>query len=121
MPPWRAVSAPDASPARGFKALCQDLADRHARRQARVGVLEDVLHAACAVGASRPDESLVRSMPSKRTSPDGRLDQAQHRAPDRGLAGAGFSDEADDLAAWYIEGDILERAHDGAAAKSPPA
>ena len=52
------------------------------------------------------------SMPSKRIRAGGRVREAQHGAADRGLAGAGFADEPDDLAAADGEAHAVDGADD---------
>ena len=43
-----------------------------------------------------------------------RLDQPKQAAAGRGLAGAGFADQADDGAALHVEADAIDRLHDAA-------
>ena len=92
-----------------LKALGQDLADRHARRQAREGswkiyCMRGPLSAHLG-GREFGEFHTVEAHLARR-----RLDQAQHRAADRGLAAARFADEADHLALGDIEGDTFEDA-----------
>ncbi len=90
-----AVAAGDALDG---QALGQDLAHGHARGEAGVGVLEDILHAAAQRRmARRPRRD--RSWPSNRTAPAVGSIRRSDGAADGGLAAAGFADQADHLAA----------------------
>ena len=91
--------------------LADDRADRHARIERGVGVLEDDLHvarqrpqlgrrlSASDVAALEPD--LARS----------RLDQAQDAAAGRRLAAARLADQAQRLAGSNLEADPVDRMH----------
>ncbi len=86
-------------------------ADRHARVQRRVRILED--RSACARRwARRPRRPVsIRSRPSNAQRARGRLDQAQHQAAQRRLAAARFADHAQRLAAPRSQIDAIDRTH----------
>ena len=71
--------------------LRQDVADRHPRIERGVRILEDQL----GVAAERPHVALTHRddiTSGKPHATRGWLDQAQHEAPDRRFATAGFAD-----------------------------
>src|SRR5439155_23317373 len=81
-----------------------------ARVEDRVRILEDELQAT-AVGAhfARGERREIRIL-----EPDfagRRLDQLQHRTPDRALARTRFADEAQHLALGDLEADVVDGAH----------
>ena len=53
----------------------------------------------------------VMSAPPKRIEPRGRLVELEHRAADRGLAAAGFADQAERLARHDVDRDVVHRLH----------
>ena len=88
--------------------LAQDLADRHARIERGVGVLEDDLRLpaerAQLVGVEREQVAALE------TDAAGiRLDQAQHQPADGGFAAAGFADQRQRLAGIDMEADAVDR------------
>src|SRR5215470_12224622 len=85
-----------------------DLPHRHPWIQGGEWVLKDELHArAQRTERAAAEPSHVAAL--KQDLPAGRLAHAQHRPPERALAGAGLADEPQDLAACDREGDILDR------------
>src|ERR671936_500510 len=92
--------------------LADDVADGHARVQARVRILEDHLHP-----AAHPAQRLaLQRRQFSATEPHrsgGRLIELQERATGRGLATSGLTDEAERLALLDEEGDTVDGA-DGA-------
>ena len=66
-----------------LERLADDLAHGHARIERREGVLEDDLHVAGASARSSCRGRAARFVPSKRTSPDGRLGTAGEAAARR--------------------------------------
>ena len=88
--------------------FADDVARRHARIERRERVLEDDLHLP-PVGAQLP---LVEMRDVGAVDPDparGRLDQAEDRAPDGGLAAAGFADQRQCLAGADRKADAVNR------------
>src|SRR5207302_7074081 len=81
-----------------------------ARIQARVRILEDDLQASPVrthgAGGQRREIGAFEPYFA-----GGRLDQLQHRAPDRALARARFADEAQHLAFRDLETDVIDGAH----------
>ncbi len=92
------------------QGLGQHLAHRHPRVQGRVRVLEDHLNVPTSPQQPISVEAEDILAPEEDLA-GGRLDQPQDRAPEGGLSGAGFSDEAEDLAPPDLEGDVVDR-HD---------
>ena len=85
----------------------EDLADRHAGVEGGVGVLEDdgdVAAEAAELEGGGGVGWVVEDMAA------GGLDEAEEDAGEGGLAGAGFADEAEGLAAGEGEGDVVEDA-----------
>ena len=80
-----------------MQRLGDDAAGAVAGIEGAVGILEHHLHAA-AQGRQRRAVRPVTSVPSSRIAPPSRGLQRQHGAGQRGLAAAGFADEADALA-----------------------
>ena len=97
--------------------LAEDVADRHARVERGVGVLEHHLHAP----AQRPD--LRTATPArcpgraKMTRARGRLVDARYHARKRRFAATRLADEADGLALRDVEIDAVDRVHDLALAR----
>src|SRR5688500_7044447 len=93
-----------------LERLRQDLADRHARVEGRVRVLEDHLHV-----APEPAQLLRRVRGEIGAFEDdlaaGGPLELQDAAPGRGLAAAGLADQAERLAAAQREADAVARAH----------
>ena len=79
--------------------LGDDLADRHARIERGVGILEDHLHLLAHGDQLARGRAVAMSTPSKRISPRGRIVEAQHEAAEGRLAAAGLADQAERLAA----------------------
>ena len=86
-----------------IRAVRRYCSDPHARMKRGIGVLEHELDLATQCGASRPFATGCPA-PRKQDLAAGRLDQPQHAAAERGLAAAGFADEAQRLAGLQIEG-----------------
>ena len=83
----------------------------------RIGVLEDHLDlAAHRLQLGRRGGRQVA--PSKRDLAAGRLFEPQDQPADRGLAAAGFADQAERLAGIDVEADVLDRAHRAAARRA---
>ena len=93
-----------------LQGLADDLADRHARIQRSVGILEDDLHLA----AEPPELGLVEvehvlAVEAHRAS--GRLDQAQQHAARGRLAASGLADQRQGLAGLDGERHAVDGAH----------
>ena len=90
-----------------LQALLDDLADRQARRQRAVGILEDDLHL-----LAQGSHALANRRPSMRVPTIGdrplRGDEAQKRQAERGLARAGFADHAQRLARAHAQRDAVD-------------
>ena len=93
----------------------QRVADRHARIEARVGVLEDHLHVP-AEAPQLPRRHGGYVLAVEGDAPGGRFDEPQQQAPERRFAGARLADDAQDLAARDVERNLGRRP----AAASPP-
>ena len=91
--------------------LADDRADRHARVERGVGVLEDDLHVAARARAARRLPSARDVLALEPDLARGRLDQAQDAAPGRRLAAARLADEAERLAGCDLEADAVDRVH----------
>ena len=90
--------------------LADDRADRHARVERGVGILEDDLH----VAAQRAQRLAVERDDALAFEPHlarGRLDEPQDAAPGGRLAAAGFADEPQRLAGADLEADTVDRVH----------
>jgi len=82
------------------EAFGDDVADRHARAQRAERVLEHDLH----VAPERPHRLETQALDisaQKHNRAIGR-DQPQQRQPERGLAGAGFADDAERFALAHL-------------------
>jgi hypothetical protein len=101
----RAAEAVDAQP------LADTVADRRARVQARVRVLEDDLDAP-PVGLQRATAQRGHILPVEPDGPRGRFDEPQQQPPDRGLAAARLPDEAERLTALDVEAHTVDRLDD---------
>ena len=89
------------------QAFGDDVADRHARAERAERVLEHDLH----VAAERPHRLELQALDvlaEKHDRAVGR-DQPQQRKAERGLAGAGFADDAERLALAHREADAVDR------------
>ncbi len=98
--------------------LLDDLGHRQARRQGAVGILEDDLH----VLAQGPHGLAVQPVDAPAEIDDRPLarDEAQDGEAERGLAGAGFADDADRLALADGDRDAVDRLDvPGRAAQEP--
>ena len=87
--------------------LSEHLAHGHARVQRGIGVLKNHLEVAARLQHSRarePQEVLA----AEENLAARRLDKAQQRPSERRLAGTGFADEAEDLAAPDLQGDVVD-------------
>jgi hypothetical protein len=98
------------------KRLLENGADALARIEAGIGVLEHQLN----VAPQRPEAAHagmgdVRPVEAQRAF--GRLKQADDAARQRGLAAAGFADEAKGLAGHHIEADVIDGVHAACAAE----
>ena len=89
------------------EALLDDVGNRHARRQRAVGVLEHDLH----VVAERPHLPEVQpgDLAAEKHDRPIRRDQPQDGEPERGLAGAGFADDAQRLALAHRDAHAVDR------------
>ncbi len=116
-PPARRAAASSVDDAVQLQRPGQDLADRHARIERGIGVLEDHLHAP----AQRPDLRLGRvgDVGAVEQHPSGgRLVQPRDQPRQGGFAAAGFADQPDRLAAHHLSDRRRpRRAGRGAAAK----
>ena len=96
----------------GAKRLADDVADRHPRRERGERVLEDHVHVAAQAteralaGLRQVDRRLVAGGEDRRSR--GRVDGADDRAAERGLAAAGFADQPEHLAAGEVEADVVD-------------
>ena len=92
--------------------------DRQPRIERGVAVLEHHLHAAAQFPQrqGRTDRLAV-----EQDFPVIRLDQSDDQARGRGLAAAGFADNADHLALVDRERDVVDRPHDALRAEKPAA
>ena len=90
--------------------LAHDLADRHARIERGVGVLEDRLHV-----AAEAEQFGLRGVRHVRAFEEhaarGRLFQPHDGAAERRLPAAGFAHKAERLAFLHVEADAVDRAH----------
>src|SRR5262245_22699882 len=88
--------------------FADDLTDRHARIERRIGILKDDLNPPPQFAHSlRGAMGDVRAAKSDR--PCRRLLQLENGAADGGLAAPGFADEAERLACGNGESDIVDR------------
>ena len=78
--------------------LAEDLADRHAGVEARVGVLEDHLHALAVLAQAAPLE-VSEVVALEEDAARRRADEPQDRAAGGRLAAPALADEAERLAA----------------------
>ncbi len=89
--------------------LGDDLLDGEARVERAEGVLEDDLHLAAGfaqgAGAERGDLDAVKAHDSA-----GGFDEAQQHAAESALAAAGLADQAEGLARFDGEGDVIDGA-----------
>ncbi len=85
--------------------LAQDVADRPARVQRRIGVLEHDLELRAQLARGHRSDRPA----AKRDLARGRRDEIEHQACDRALAAAGFTGEAEDLVGADIEADAVDR------------
>ncbi|MCY1502285.1 hypothetical protein D9M68_363810 [compost metagenome] len=83
---------------------------RHARIEAREGILEDHLHGAAHV-AQAPAVHRQHVLSVKHHRAAFRLDQPHNGTAGRRLAAAGFADERQRLARLQAEGDVFDRVH----------
>ena len=90
--------------------LADDRADRLARVQRRVGVLEDHLHLA-AHRLQRRALDVRDVLPVKAHFAGGRLQQSRDQARGGALATARLADDAQRLAALHVEADAVDRLH----------
>src|SRR5262249_26157535 len=90
-----------------LQPLADDVADRHARAQRAVRVLEDDLH----VGAERPHllKAVLLDRFAEEDDPSLGRDQPHQREAERRLAGAGFADDAERLALAHRDVDAVDR------------
>ncbi len=95
-----------------FQPLCNRLANRHAWIQRSVRVLEDDLHVA-AHFFQLPTAQLEDIRPIEKDLAGGRLDQAQHGAPDGGLSAARFAHQPNGLTLANGKADVIHRLHPG--------
>ena len=87
--------------------LVDDVGNRHARAERAVGVLEHDLH----VVAERPHlaEFQAGDLLAQKADQALRGNQPQDGEPERGLAGAGFADDAERLALAHRDVDAVDR------------
>src|SRR6202521_387937 len=90
--------------------LADDAADRHARVQARVWVLEDHLHLAAHL-AQLPATPRGQVFAEEVHGAARRLVELQDRPTRRALAAPGFTDQAEGLAAPDRERDVVDGPH----------
>ena len=96
----------------GEDGLGDDLADGHARIQARIGILEHQLDiAAHRTALPRAQRGDIATLEEDYAA--GRFEQAADHLADRGLAAAGFSDQAEGLAAANGEAHVVYRLDEG--------
>ena len=92
--------------------LGQDLADRHARIERGIGVLEDDLGVAAEraqpVGVEREQVAALEA-----DTAGIRLDQPQHQPADGGFAATGLADQRQRLAGLDLEADAVDRLDEG--------
>ena len=87
--------------------LADDVADAHARVEARIGILEDDLHlAAQRLECARIQAGDIPAVELNGTR--GRLHQPQYGAAERRLARSRLADEADDLTGTDAERDAVD-------------
>ncbi len=90
-----------------LQRLGDDVADRHARVQRRVGVLEDHLHLAAHL-AHLAAVQLGQVLAVEDDLAAGRLVELQDGAAGGGLAAAGLADQAEGLALLDVERDAVD-------------
>src|SRR5690606_28775891 len=82
-----------------------DVGDRLARIERRIGILKDRLHASCAL----EPRYRVERMAFEQNLARGRLQQPQQHSGESALAAAGFADETEDLALVDPQADAVDR------------
>ena len=98
--------------------LIDDVAHGHARVERAERVLEDHLHAP-AQGLHFPPRGVGQVGAGEIDLPARHVFQPQDQAPDRGLAAAGFADDAQRPPRFHGKGNILHRAHHRVPAAQP--
>ena len=94
--------------------LCNDVAYAHAPVQARAGVLKDDLPLRLQHAAVRAEDAAVADIDAAiQDLPALRPQQIHHAARDGRFAGAGFADQAENLAAPERERDVIHSAEHG--------